>query len=46
MVEAEEKVVDKLNLNKLLYDDDIELCNVHAINIGNGNGSRLERLKN
>lgn len=36
-----EKAVDKLSLNKILYDEDVLLCNLHAINIGNGNGSRL-----
>lgn len=36
-----EKAVDQLSLNKILYDDDVKLCNIHAIIIGNGNGSRL-----
>lgn len=36
-----EKAVDQLSLNKILYDDDVKFCNIHAINIENGNGNRL-----
>lgn len=36
-----EKAVDQLCLKKILYDDDVKLCNIHAINIGSDNGSRL-----
>lgn len=39
------KTVDKFNLNKLLYDDDIELCSTRTINIEKAVGSRLGKTK-
>lgn len=40
-----EKAVYTFNLNKLLYDNDIELCGIHTIHIENSVGNRLERIK-
>lgn len=43
---AESETIDKFNLNKQMYGDDIELCSTHTVNMCRGVCSRLKSIKN